>query len=44
MTIRATQTIASAFGTYHPGEEVTEEQAGPVLEGLMFGAAGQDQG
>ena len=32
MTLRATQTIASAFGTYQHGDEVTAEATGPVLE------------
>ena len=35
MTLRATQTIASAFGTYRPGDEVSPEAAGPVLEAWL---------
>ena len=31
MTVRATQPISSRFGSYMPGDEITEEAAGPVL-------------
>lgn len=35
MTLRATQVIASAFGTYRPGDEVSAEAAGPVLQAWL---------
>ena len=34
MTIRATQPIASAFGTYLPGDEI-DEAADPVIEAWL---------
>lgn len=35
MTIRATQPIASAFGSYMPGDEITQDAAGPVLNAWL---------
>lgn len=35
MTIRATQTIASAFGTYHAGDPVSADAVGPVIEAWL---------
>jgi hypothetical protein len=35
MPIRATQPISSAFGTYMPGDEITEVAAGPVLNAWL---------
>jgi len=44
MTIRATQPISSAFGTYMPGQEITEEAAGPVLNAwLAAGIATEEE-
>jgi hypothetical protein len=35
MPIIATQPISSGFGTYMPGDEITVEAAGPVLEAWL---------
>jgi hypothetical protein len=35
MTVRATQTIASSFGTYHAGDAIDVTAAGPVLEAWL---------
>jgi hypothetical protein len=43
MTIRATQPISSAFGTYMPGQEISEAAAGPVLNAwLAAGIAAEE--
>lgn len=43
MTIRATQPISSAFGTYMPGQEISVTAAGPVLAAwLAAGIAAEE--
>ncbi len=43
MTIRATQPISSRFGTYMPGQEISADAAGPVLDAwLAAGIAAEE--
>jgi hypothetical protein len=35
MTVRATQPFSSRFGTYMPGQEISEAAAGPVLNAWL---------